>query len=134
MAINWNSALAWLASFLADQGDAGAVPAPSCAVTYTTHGSWPSGFTTQVTVRNTGTTAVNGWSLRWAFLGDQKVDHAWSAQLGQSGATVTAKNLSWNAKLAPGASTTFGFNGTASRFPNPDPGLVTLNGKACTVS
>nr|WP_258544876.1 glycoside hydrolase family 9 protein [Micromonospora provocatoris] len=134
VAINWNSALAWLASFLADQGDAGAVPAPSCSVTYTTHGSWPSGFTTQVTVRNTGTTAVNGWSLRWAFLGDQKVDHAWSAQLGQSGATVTAKNLPWNAKLAPGASTTFGFNGTASRFPNPDPGLVTLNGKACTVS
>ncbi|MGC4888655.1 glycoside hydrolase family 9 protein [Micromonospora sp. DT227] len=134
VAINWNSALAWLASFLADQGDAAAVPAPTCAVTYTTHGSWPAGFTTQVTVRNTGTSAVNGWSLRWAFTGDQKVTHAWSAQVAQSGATVTAKNLAWNAKLAPGASTTFGLNGTSAGAPNPDPTLITLNGKACTVS
>ncbi|MFI7069502.1 glycoside hydrolase family 9 protein [Micromonospora sediminicola] len=134
VAINWNSALAWLASFLADQGDASAVPAPTCAVTYTTHGSWPSGFTTQVTVRNTGTTAVNGWTLRWAFTGGQKVNHAWSAEVAQTGATVTAKNLSWNRKLAPGASTTFGLNGTGSATPNPDPTLVTLNGKACTVS
>ncbi|MFG1675928.1 glycoside hydrolase family 9 protein [Micromonospora sp. NPDC049282] len=134
VAINWNSALAWLASFLADQGDASAVPAPTCAVTYTTHGSWPTGFTTQVTVRNTGTSAVNGWSLRWAFTTDQKVTHAWSAQVSQTGATVTAKNLPWNAKLAPGASTTFGLNGTGSTVPNPDPTLITLNGRACTVS
>ncbi|MFI5837826.1 glycoside hydrolase family 9 protein [Micromonospora sp. NPDC051300] len=134
VAINWNSALAWLASFLADQGDAAAVPAPTCAVTYTTHGSWPTGFTTQVTVRNTGTKAVNGWSLRWAFLADQKVSHAWSAQVSQSGATVTAKNLPWNAKLAPGASTTFGLNGTGSAAPNPDPTLIILNGKSCAVS
>ncbi|GAB3061476.1 glycoside hydrolase family 9 protein [Micromonospora schwarzwaldensis] len=134
VAINWNSALAWLASFLADQGDAAAVPAPTCAVTYTTHGSWPSGFTTQVTVRNTGTSAVNGWSLRWAFTGDQKVSQSWSAQVTQTGATVTAKNLAWNAKLAPGASTTFGLNGTSSGAPNPDPTLITLNGKACTLS
>ncbi|MCZ7438522.1 glycoside hydrolase family 9 protein [Micromonospora sp. WMMC241] len=134
VAINWNSALAWLASFLADQGDAAAVPAPTCAVSYTTHGSWPTGFTTQVTVRNTGTKAVNGWSLRWAFTTDQKVTHAWSAQVSQTGATVTAKNLPWNAKLAPGASTTFGLNGTGSTAPNPDPTLITLNGKACTVS
>ena len=62
------------------------------------------------------------------------MSQSWSAQVGQSGATVTAKNLSWNAKLAPGASTTFGFNGVSSPGPNPDPGLVTLNGKACTVS
>ncbi|WFE39551.1 glycoside hydrolase family 9 protein [Micromonospora sp. WMMD998] len=134
VAINWNSALAWLASFLADQGDAKAVPAPTCAVTYSTHGSWPAGFTTQVTLRNTGTKAIDGWSLRWAFLGGQKVSHAWSAQVDQTGATVTAKNLPWNGKLSPGTSTTFGLNGTSAGGPNPDPTLVTLNGKACTIS
>jgi endoglucanase len=134
VAINWNSALAWLASFLADQGDATAVPASTCAVTYTTHGSWPDGFTTQVTVRNTGTAPVDGWSLRWAFTGDQKVSNYWSAQVAQSGATVTAKNLSWNAKIAPGGTVTFGLNGATAGGPNPNPNLVTLNNTACTLS
>ncbi|SCG51761.1 Carbohydrate binding domain-containing protein [Micromonospora siamensis] len=134
VAINWNSALAWLASFLADQGDAAAVPAPTCMATYTTHGSWPEGFTTQVTVRNTGATAVDGWSVRWAFTGDQHVTNFWSARLAQSGATVTARNESWNAKILPGAEVTFGLNGGSAGGPNPNPGLVTLNGKACTLS
>ncbi|MFF5173084.1 glycoside hydrolase family 9 protein [Micromonospora sp. NPDC000089] len=134
VAINWNSALAWLASFLADQGAADPVPAPTCAVSYQNHGGWPDGFTTQVTVRNTGTAAVNGWTLRWAFLGDQKVTHSWSTELTQAGATVTAKNLSWNATIAPGASVTFGLNGATAGGPNPIPGLVTLNGHTCTTS
>ncbi|MEV0430749.1 glycoside hydrolase family 9 protein [Micromonospora sp. NPDC050495] len=134
VAINWNSALAWLASFLADQGDAGAVPASRCAVTYTTHGSWSGGFTTQVTVRNTGPAAIDGWSVRWAFAGDQKVDTSWLAKVSQSGATVTAKNESYNAKIMPGASITFGLNGLTAGGPNPNPNLITLNGSACTLS
>ncbi|MFI7577186.1 glycoside hydrolase family 9 protein [Micromonospora sp. NPDC049497] len=131
VAINWNSALTWIASFLADQGDSGAVPAPTCAVTYTNHGSWPGGFTSQVSIRNTGTAAVSGWTARFAFTGDQKVTKAWSATVTQSGATVSAKNLSWNATIAPGATVTFGFNGTTGGGANPVPGLVTLNGGAC---
>ncbi len=132
VAINWNSALTWIASFLADQGEAGAVPPATCAVTYTTHGSWPSGFTTQVTVRNTGTTAVDGWSVRFAFTGAQKVEHGWSAALAQAGATVTATDQRWNAKIRPGGSVTFGFNGTTAGGANPKPGLFTLNGSPCT--
>ncbi|MFG3689900.1 glycoside hydrolase family 9 protein [Micromonospora sp. NPDC047740] len=134
VAINWNSALAWLASFLADQRDAAAVAAPTCAVTYTTHGSWPDGFNTQVIVRNTGTSAVDGWSLRWAFTGDQQVQSFWSARVSQSGATVTAKNEAWNAKIAPGGAVTFGLIGTTAGGPNPAPNLITLNGTACARS
>ncbi|NJP32537.1 glycoside hydrolase family 9 protein [Micromonospora thermarum] len=132
VAINWNSALTWIASFLADQGDAGATPPASCAVTYTTHGSWPSGFTTQVTVRNTGTAAVDGWSLRFAFTVDQKVGQSWSAKVTQSGATVTATNQSWNVRIKPGGSVTFGFNGSTASGVNPTPGLFALNGRPCT--
>jgi endoglucanase len=134
VAINWNSALAWLASFLADQRDAAAVSASTCAVTYTTHGSWPDGFNTQVTLTNTGPSAVDGWSLRWAFTGDQQVRSYWSAKVSQSGATVTAKNEAWNAKIAPGGTVTFGLIGTTAGGPNPTPNLVTLNGTACTIS
>ena len=87
--INWNSALAWVASFLADQGDAhGAAGA-------TVHGALrqrrrcPGLFIAQVTITNTGTATVDGWTLQWAFIGDQKVQLALGADVTPSGATVT---------------------------------------------
>ncbi|MFV2113084.1 glycoside hydrolase family 9 protein [Micromonospora sp. LOL_025] len=136
VAINWNSALAWIASFLADQGDSAAVPAPTCAATYTNHGAWQggTGFTAQVTIRNTGTSTVDGWTARFAFTGDQKVREAWLARATQAGATVTAKNESYNARIAPGGTVTFGFNAVTGGGANPAPGLITVNGAACTLS
>ncbi|GIJ11686.1 glycoside hydrolase family 9 protein [Micromonospora andamanensis] len=136
VAINWNSALAWLSSFLADQGDSGAVPAPTCSVSYTNYGSWQggTGFTAQVNIRNTGTAAVNGWTARFAFTGDAKVRDAWMATVTQSGATVTAKSESYNSRINPGGSVMFGFNATTGGGANPAPNLVTVNGAACTVS
>ena len=132
IAINWNSALAWMASFLADQGDAAAPAAPTCRVTYQVHATWPGGFNTQVTIANTGSTAINGWRLRWSFLGGQEVDDVWSTVAEQSGATVSARNLTWNATIAPERSVTFGFIGADPGGANPVPGLFTLNGAACT--
>ncbi|GAB3844489.1 cellulase [Micromonospora andamanensis] len=136
VAINWNSALAWISSFLADQGDSGAVPAPTCSVSYTNYGSWQggTGFTAQVNIRNTGTAAVNGWTARFAFTGDAKVRDAWMATVTQSGATVTAKSESYNSRINPGGSVMFGFNATTGGGANPAPNLVTVNGAACTVS
>ncbi|MCG5463857.1 glycoside hydrolase family 9 protein [Micromonospora sp. MED01] len=136
VAINWNSALTWIASFLADQGDAGAVPATTCTARYTNYGAWQggTGFTGQLTIQNTGTTAVNGWSVRFAFTGDQRVREAWLAKVTQSGATVTARNESHNAKIAPGGSVMFGFNATTGGGANPGPGLVTVNGAACSLT
>ncbi|MBQ1017185.1 glycoside hydrolase family 9 protein [Micromonospora sp. D93] len=136
VAINWNSALAWISSFLADQGDAGAVPATTCTARYTNYGAWQggTGFTGQLTIQNTGTATVNGWSVRFAFTGDQRVREAWLAKVAQSGATVTARNESYNAKIAPGGTVTFGFNATTGGGANPSPGLVTVNGAACSLS
>ncbi|MEV5209421.1 glycoside hydrolase family 9 protein [Micromonospora sp. NPDC053740] len=136
VAINWNSALTWIASFLADQGDAGAVPATTCTARYTNYGAWQggTGFTGQLTIQNTGTTAVNGWSVRFAFTGDQRVREAWLAKVTQSGATVTARNESHNAKITPGGSVMFGFNATTGGGANPGPGLVTVNGAACSLT
>ncbi|WP_410821309.1 glycoside hydrolase family 9 protein [Micromonospora sp. 050-3] len=136
VAINWNSALAWISSFLADQGDAGAVPATTCTARYTNYGAWQggTGFTGQLTIQNTGTAAINGWSVRFAFTGDQRVREAWLAKVTQAGATVTARNESYNAKIAPGGSVTFGFNATTGGGANPSPGLVTVNGAACSLT
>ena len=104
----------------------------SCAVVYKAN-SWTGGFTADVTVKNTGTTAVNGWTLTWTFPGDQKTTSAWNAKVVQSGASVTATDLGYNGALAPGASTGFGFQATYGSA-NPAPTAFTLNGAACTVS
>jgi endoglucanase len=96
------------------------------------HGSWPGGFNTQVVVKNTGSTPISGWRLRWSFLSGQHLDDVWSADAEQTGATVTATNLSWNATIAPGRSVTFGFIGANPGGPNPVPALFTLNGSACS--
>ncbi|MFJ8578638.1 glycoside hydrolase family 44 protein [Micromonospora sp. NPDC093277] len=102
-----------------------------CQVSYTVHGSWPGGFTTQVTIANTGTKAIDGWKLGFDFpAAGQQVTQGWSAQWRQAGASVTAESLSWNAKLEPDASTVIGFNGAWSGS-NPTPPSFTLNGHRC---
>jgi len=102
-----------------------------CQVSYTVHGSWPGGFTAQVTIANTGTTAIDGWQLGFDFpAAGQRVAQGWSADWRQAGAAVTAASLSWNAKLPPGASTVIGFNGAWSGS-NPVPAVFTLNGRRC---
>lgn len=133
VAINWNSALAWIASFLADQGGTTNPVTSGCRITYTNFGTWAEGggFTAQATITNTGTTPINGWTLSFAFTGDQKIREAWMAKVTQSGARVTARNESYNARIMPGGSQMFGFNATTVGGPNPTPGLFTLNGSPC---
>jgi endoglucanase len=133
VAINWNSALSWVASFAADQGAGQPVAPATCRVSYVNHGSWPGGFTAQVTVTNTGQTTVNGWRLAWSWPAGQRVTQFWSVDASQQGPTVTAKSLSWNKTIKPGRSVTFGFNGSnPAGYANAAPTLYTLNGAACS--
>ncbi|MFJ8958439.1 cellulase family glycosylhydrolase [Lentzea sp. NPDC102401] len=91
-----------------------------------------NGFTANVTITNTGTSAVDGWTLAFSYAGGQKVTlPGWGATFAQSGAAVTATNLTWNRTLAPNASVGIGFNGTYSGS-NPAPTSFTLNGSTCT--
>ncbi|WP_344078676.1 glycoside hydrolase family 9 protein [Luedemannella helvata] len=106
-------------------------PSATCKVTYSTN-DWGSGFTAAVTVANTGTAAISNWTLKFSFSGNQQVTQGWSATWSQSGTAVTATNLSWNGSLAPGASTSIGFNGSYSGS-NAKPTSFTLNGSACSL-
>ncbi|GAB7041976.1 MULTISPECIES: endo-1,4-beta-xylanase [Catenuloplanes] len=107
-------------------------PSGGCAVTYGVN-QWNTGFTANVTVRNAGGSAINGWTLRWAYTGGQTVTQSWSSSVTQSGAEVTATNAAWNGSIPVGGSTSFGFNGTHGGA-NPAPTAFTLNGAACAVS
>ncbi len=63
-------------------------------------------------ITNTAPLPLAGWSLAFEYANGQKVTQGWSATWSQTGATVTATGVAWNATLAPGASTEIGFNGT----------------------
>jgi endoglucanase len=128
LTINWNSPLAWVSAFLAQS----AQPTPStCEVRYIRLAQWHGGFLSFVTIKNTGTTTINGWQLRWSFLGAQEAGTNIGASLHQTGAMVTATNESWNRAIQPGRSVTFGFLGDPGGGPNPDPEVFTLNGSLC---
>jgi hypothetical protein len=106
----------------------------ACRVTYTAS-TWNTGFTADVAIANTGSSAINGWTLTWTWPGNQQVTSAWNATVTQSGTQVTARNASYNAAIAAGASTSFGFQAsysgtntapprspsTAAPVPPPDP-------------
>ncbi|PKQ26307.1 MAG: glycosyl hydrolase family 5 [Actinobacteria bacterium HGW-Actinobacteria-4] len=131
--VNWNSVMSWVASFMADQGDGATAPPAICEIEYIVHGSWPKGYNTQVWIKNTGTSTINGWSLTWSYPGDDTVtNQAWSARWSQEGATVTASSLPWNGSIKAGKRTTIGFIGDPGVLADAQPEQFWLNGKPCT--
>jgi chitodextrinase len=104
----------------------------ACRVGYAVN-QWNTGFTATVTVTNTGTTTVNGWTLTFGFPGNQRVTSAWNATVTQNGSAVTAASMSYNGTIAPGANASFGFQGTYSGG-NTAPSAFSLNGAACSVA
>jgi hypothetical protein len=107
----------------------GSTPGGSCQITYVPN-EWQGGFTANLTVTNTGTSTINGWTVRFSFPGDQKVTSAWNATVTQSGTAVTATNAGYNGTIAPGANATFGFQGTWASS-DASPTAFTLNGTSC---
>ena len=103
----------------------------SCRVTYSTQSQWTGGFVASVTISNTGTSAINGWTLGFTFPGDQKITTAWSGVASQSGETVSIANASYNGTIPASGSTSLGFQGTWTSS-DAAPASFTLNGAACT--
>jgi len=90
------------------------VPPPSnasCAVHYTVS-SWPGGFQGGVTITNKGSSAINNWTLTWAFPAgtSQTITQMWGASYTQTGQNVSAVNASYDATIgASGGTATLGF-------------------------
>ncbi|MFF0365527.1 glycosyl hydrolase family 18 protein [Streptomyces fungicidicus] len=101
--------------------------ATSATATYAKTQDWGSGFEGKWTVKNTGTTTINSWTVEWDFPSGTKVTSAWDATVTSSGDHWTAKNVGWNGTLAPGASVSFGFNGSGTGSPSG----CKLNGGGC---
>ncbi|TDT39101.1 cellulose binding domain-containing protein [Streptomyces sp. BK208] len=113
-----------------DPGNPGGTSA--CAVSYGTN-VWQGGFTADVKVTNTGTAPVDGWRLAFTLPSGQRIANAWNASVTPSTGSVTATGASHNARIAPGGSLSFGFQGTYDgTFAKP--AGFRLNDVACTTA
>lgn len=103
-----------------------------CAVNYRVTYRWNGGFNADVTITNTGTAPISGWTLRWKFTRDQVVTDIWNATSKQNGQEVSATNVSYTANIPAGATQVVGFTAN-HRMDNPAPAAFSLNDHPCPV-
>jgi endoglucanase len=101
----------------------------ACTATYKQDNAWQGGFQGSLTVKNSGSAAVNPWQVTWTWPSGVTLGSGWNATVTQSGTTVTAAGPSYASALAAGGSVTIGFtaNGTASA-----PASVKLGSAGCS--
>lgn len=107
----------------------------SCSVHYVISSQWSGGFGATINITNTGSTAINGWSLQFSFANGQTITQLWNGSFTQSGSNVTVTSASFNAAIPAGQALTSepGFNGTWNNSTNAAPTAFTLNGVSCSV-
>lgn len=103
-------------------------------VIYRITSQWSGGFQADVTIRNGGSTPVNGWALTWTFPNGQVIGNLWGGgpPIIGLGGEVTVRNASWNAIIPAGGSVSFGFTATYTGMNNA-PTAFTLNGVPCAI-
>ncbi|MFK4066373.1 cellulase family glycosylhydrolase [Streptomyces sp. NPDC029674] len=119
------------ASVFANPGDGGGSDG-ACTVTYRLS-DWGDSFNADITVRNATRQAVDGWTLDFAFPGQQKIRSVWNARATQDGARVHVTPESWTRTIPADGSVSFGLNGSSTGS-NAAPSAFSLNGKACTTA
>jgi cellulose 1,4-beta-cellobiosidase len=103
----------------------------TCQVVYTVTTQWNVGFGTAITIKNTGSTQINGWNLTWKWAGNQQITQSWNSSYTQNGKNASLTNLSWNPTIAPGATLSgMGFNASYSGT-NTAPTAFYVNGTLC---
>jgi alpha-galactosidase len=108
------------------------LPSTLCRVSDTVN-PWGTGLTSDITITNTGSASIAGWSLAFTLPGGQAITSGWNAEFSPSIGQVTARNASYNADIAPGASVGIGFQATHTGD-TAKPSSFTLNGAGCAVT
>lgn len=130
-------------TFVTDMGGTSPTPTPTATptpppsgtgprVTYTMN-AWNSGFTASISITNTGTSTINGWTLVFTLPSGQTITSGWNATYSPSSGQVSARNVSYNGTIAPGATVEIGFQATHTGN-TAKPTAFTLNGIPCIVA
>ncbi|MFI0899003.1 cellulose binding domain-containing protein [Streptomyces sp. NPDC020983] len=104
-----------------------------CGITYQVTNSWSGGFQGELVIRNTGTTALSGWTLAFSFTAGQAVTQMWGGVPTQNGGAVTVTPVDYTRTIPAGGSVTVGFLANQGSS-NPAPTSFTLNGGTCTTA
>ncbi|MGI5272093.1 endo-1,4-beta-xylanase [Nonomuraea sp. CA-218870] len=105
----------------------GGGPTGPCTAAGTVQTQWNNGYVIQpVTVTNSGSSAINGWTVTFTLPAGHSITGSWNAALTTSGQTVTARNVSYNGNLGPNGSTSFGF-----QVSRPNGNTQTVSGYTC---
>lgn len=86
-------------------------PTPTSSCVFAVTAQWQGGHNGSLKMTNRGTTEVNGWTVNMAYGDGSKITNIWNATITGSGPYV-AKNVNYNAKVAPGQTVEFGFSAT----------------------
>jgi chitinase len=95
--------------------------------TFTKVSDWGSGWEGRYTIVNGDTTTMTSWTVAFDLPAGANITTFWDADMTRSGQRFTFRNRSWNGNLPPGASASFGFNGSGASTPS----NCTLNGASC---
>ncbi|WP_198041527.1 cellulose binding domain-containing protein [Micromonospora chokoriensis] len=106
-------------------------PPPSCAVRSVVR-QWSDGFVAHLVVKNTGTTAIDGWTMTWRFWASQQVHGIWGAKVVDrvNNSYLRVRNTGHNAVIPPGGSVSLGLVASGTQLPQE----ITLNGGLCVVA
>ncbi len=107
-----------------------APPAGGLTATFAKSNDWGTGFVGGYTIKNNGSTTVNGWRLEFDLPSGASVTSAWNATMSSSGSHYVLTNASWNQTIAPGASADVGFQ-VAYTSPFDAPQNCLLTGQPC---
>ena len=106
-------------------------PRFACSATYRVTLDVGGYFTAELTVQNTGTTAIDGWALEFDFAQDQRVTTGWGGVWHQEKSHVRVRDLIYNGSLARGETMKLGFVGSHDGDANGAPSRFALNGVRC---
>ncbi|HEX6357575.1 PHB depolymerase family esterase [Actinophytocola sp.] len=107
-------------------------PGGPCRVAYSVN-PWNTGLTAEVSITNTGTAAISGWTLQFTLPGGQTITSAWNATYTPASGQVTARPVTHNNTINVNGTVGFGFQATHTGN-TAEPTSFTLNGTACTVA
>ncbi len=102
----------------------------SCEANYTIRDQWNTGFTSDVVIKNTGSSALNDWEVSWTMPSGQVVTNSWNGQFSQNSSSVTVNPADWNKTIPSNENLEFGFNASYSGE-NPIPIDISVNGIRC---
>jgi hypothetical protein len=106
-----------------------AKPPGTADCTYNVTSSWWGGGIANISITNTGTATIPGWSVSWTYSDSTYVQSFWNGTVTGSAPTFSASDVGWNHDIGPGQTASFGF--VFAGGSGPDPVIPKVTGDVC---